>query len=241
LCGRGLVDQDVAYVGQVERGALRAGRAPRRRSGPRAAGPAAAAAPPPRRGGRCAGRPPPRPGRRARRPPERLTGRPHEIVSMLVRRHRGRGATPSAATAVDHLITRSAPLIAHRQQQPKTPWPGRCRSFGVAVYCHVLWTTRQLKKSSREIRTGKGGGRSPRPAAGALVATCGLPPGSHPGVRELGGASLERENLGVADHAVADLGRPADGLVAVPGVGPVHHGTQVRDQRLADFPGGGVP
>jgi len=75
----------------------------------------------------------------------------------------------------------------------------------------------------------------------ALVATCGLPPGSHPGVRELGGAPLERKDLGIADHAVADLGRQADGLVAVPGVGPVHHGTQVREQRLADFPGGGVP
>ena len=32
--------------------------------------------------------------------------------------------------------------------------------LGVAVYCYVLWTMRQLKKSSREPRAGKGGGRS---------------------------------------------------------------------------------
>ena len=36
--------------------------------------------------------------------------------------------------------------------------------LGVAVYCYVLWTMRQLKKSSREIQTGKGGGRSPKSA-----------------------------------------------------------------------------
>jgi len=36
--------------------------------------------------------------------------------------------------------------------------------LGVAVYCYVLWTMRQLKKSSREIHTGKGGGRSPKSA-----------------------------------------------------------------------------
>ena len=36
--------------------------------------------------------------------------------------------------------------------------------LGVAVYCYVLWTMRQLKKSSREIHTGKGAGRSPKPA-----------------------------------------------------------------------------
>jgi hypothetical protein len=33
-------------------------------------------------------------------------------------------------------------------------------TLGVAVYCYVLWTMRQLKKSSREPRAGKGGGRS---------------------------------------------------------------------------------
>ena len=32
--------------------------------------------------------------------------------------------------------------------------------LGVAVYCYVLWTMRQLKKSSREPRAGKGGERS---------------------------------------------------------------------------------
>jgi hypothetical protein len=36
--------------------------------------------------------------------------------------------------------------------------------LGVAVYCYVLWTMRQLKKSSREFHAGKGGGRSPKPA-----------------------------------------------------------------------------
>lgn len=35
---------------------------------------------------------------------------------------------------------------------------------GVAVYCYVLWTMRQLKKSSRELQAGKGGGLSPESA-----------------------------------------------------------------------------
>jgi hypothetical protein len=34
--------------------------------------------------------------------------------------------------------------------------------LGVAVYCYVLWTMRQLKKSSRDPHAGKGGGRSPK-------------------------------------------------------------------------------
>ena len=33
--------------------------------------------------------------------------------------------------------------------------------LGVAVYCCVLWTMRQLKKSSREIHTGKAAGGHP--------------------------------------------------------------------------------
>ena len=37
-------------------------------------------------------------------------------------------------------------------------------TLGVAVYCYVLWTMRQLKKSSREPRAGKGGGRPPKSA-----------------------------------------------------------------------------
>jgi hypothetical protein len=32
------------------------------------------------------------------------------------------------------------------------------------VYCYVLGTMWQLKKSSRELHTGKGGGRSPKSA-----------------------------------------------------------------------------
>ena len=36
--------------------------------------------------------------------------------------------------------------------------------LGVAVYCYVLWTMRRLKKSSRELHAGKGGGRSPKSA-----------------------------------------------------------------------------
>ena len=36
--------------------------------------------------------------------------------------------------------------------------------LGVAVYCYVPWTMRQLKKSSRELHAGKGGGRSPKSA-----------------------------------------------------------------------------
>jgi hypothetical protein len=36
--------------------------------------------------------------------------------------------------------------------------------LGVAVYCYVLWTMRQLKKSSRELHAGKVGGRSPKSA-----------------------------------------------------------------------------
>lgn len=45
----------------------------------------------------------------------------------------------------------------------------------------------------------------------------------HRGVRELGRAPLERENLGIEDHAVTDLDRPADRLVAVPGAGVLQH------------------
>ena len=36
--------------------------------------------------------------------------------------------------------------------------------LGVAVYCYVLWTMRQLKKSTRELHAGKGGSRSPKSA-----------------------------------------------------------------------------
>lgn len=36
--------------------------------------------------------------------------------------------------------------------------------LGVAVYCYVLWTMRQLKKSSRELHAVKGGGPSPTSA-----------------------------------------------------------------------------
>jgi hypothetical protein len=36
--------------------------------------------------------------------------------------------------------------------------------LGVAVYCYVLWTMRRLKKTSRELHAGKGGGRSPKSA-----------------------------------------------------------------------------
>ena len=36
--------------------------------------------------------------------------------------------------------------------------------LGVALYCYVLWTMRRLKKSSRELHAGKGGGRSPKSA-----------------------------------------------------------------------------
>ena len=36
--------------------------------------------------------------------------------------------------------------------------------LGVAVYCYVLWTMRQLKKSSPELYAGKGSGRSPKSA-----------------------------------------------------------------------------
>jgi hypothetical protein len=36
--------------------------------------------------------------------------------------------------------------------------------LGVAVYCYVLGTMRQLKKSSRELHAGKGGGGSPKSA-----------------------------------------------------------------------------
>lgn len=36
--------------------------------------------------------------------------------------------------------------------------------LGVAVYCYVLRTIRQLKKSSRELHAGNGGGRAPKSA-----------------------------------------------------------------------------
>ena len=37
-------------------------------------------------------------------------------------------ATPSMATAADHPIPQSPPLIGHRPHQAKTPWSGQCRS-----------------------------------------------------------------------------------------------------------------
>jgi hypothetical protein len=36
--------------------------------------------------------------------------------------------------------------------------------LGVAVYCYVLWTMRQLKKSSRKLHAGNDGGRPPESA-----------------------------------------------------------------------------
>jgi hypothetical protein len=62
--------------------------------------------------------------------------------------------------------------------------------LGVAVYCYVLWTMRQLKKSSSELHAGKGGGRSPK---SALTRTgTGQNLGATPG--RLCGARAERSD-----------------------------------------------
>ena len=58
-------------------------------------------------------------------------------------------------------------------------------------------------------RNGRPGTAAGRPPAGRRWPRLGFPLGLHPGVRELGGAPLERKNLRIADHAVADLDRPA--------------------------------
>ena len=58
--------------------------------------------------------------------------------------------------------------------------------LGVAVYCYVLWTMWQLKKSSRELQAGKGGGRSPKSAltrTGTGQNLGGAPRGRHCGAR----------------------------------------------------------
>jgi len=51
--------------------------------------------------------------------------------------------------------------------------------LGVAVYCYVLWTRWQLKKSSRELHAGKGGGQSPKSALTRIGTgqNLGQPPG----------------------------------------------------------------
>jgi hypothetical protein len=50
-----------------------------------------------------------------------------EIVGVLTGRDSATAATPSTANAVDHRMTRSALLIAHRQHRAKILWSGRCR------------------------------------------------------------------------------------------------------------------
>src|SRR6478609_4551266 len=54
-------------------------------------------------------------------------------------------------------------------------------------------------------------------------------------------AVLEGQDARVLDDTVADLDRPPDGLVRVPARGTGEHRTQVRQERLADLPGGRVP
>jgi deazaflavin-dependent oxidoreductase (nitroreductase family) len=60
-------------------------------------------------------------------------------------------------------------------------------------------------------------------------------------VRVLRCAMLEGQDGGVLDGASADLDGPPDGLIGVPRAWTAEHGLQVRQQGLADFPGGGVP
>ena len=57
----------------------------------------------------------------------------------------------------------------------------------------------------------------------------------------LGGPTLERQDRGVADPAVADLDGALDRLVGVPCLGTAEHRLHERQQRLAVLPRGRVP
>ncbi len=52
---------------------------------------------------------------------------------------------------------------------------------------------------------------------------------------------LEGQDRGIADGSVADLDSASDRVTSVPGIPPGEHRPQVRQQRLADLPRGGVP
>ena len=52
---------------------------------------------------------------------------------------------------------------------------------------------------------------------------------------------MEREDLGVLHHAGADFDGVMDGPILVPRRRAAHHRAQIRDQSLADAPGGAVP
>jgi len=77
--------------------------------------------------------------------------------------------------------------------------------LGVAVCCYVLWTMRQLKKSTRELHAGKGGGRSPKSALTRMRTGQNLgaaPPGT-PLRRTLARALTESGNTMAASHVAA--------------------------------------
>jgi hypothetical protein len=50
-------------------------------------------------------------------------------------------------------------------------------------------------------------------------------------------AALEGQDVRIPDHPVADLDRPANGVVRLPGVAAGHDGAQEGEERLADLPG----
>src|SRR5450631_3418535 len=87
-------------------------------------------------------------------------------------------------------------------------------------------------------------GGSSRPPSGLTPRQSGVSNragGSEPVVRELRRTTLEGQDLGVLDPAIADLDSPADRLVRVPRRRPGDHCPEVRQQRFADLPGGGIP
>ena len=86
---------------------------------------------------------------------ERLRAAARGHLAAEVRRARTVGPDHAAATRA-RATARGAATMPRKQRA--------IIGFGVAVYCHVLWAMRQLKKSSRGSMPEKGGERSPKSA-----------------------------------------------------------------------------
>ena len=80
---------------------------------------------------------------------ERLRSAARDHLAAEVRRARTASRDHAAATRASGTAT-----MPGKQ--------GAMIILGVAVYCHVLRTMRQLRKTSRDPHAGKGGGRSPK-------------------------------------------------------------------------------
>lgn len=92
---------------------------------------------------------------------ERLRAAARDHVAAEVRRARTAGRVHAAATRAGATARGAAVML---RKQGAITGLGIPLGVGVAVYRYVLWTLRQLKRSSRELHAGKGAGRSPESA-----------------------------------------------------------------------------